>query len=91
MKQHHAFRPGMRAFLAYVEECEKGNSAERFDSVKFLRLIDSFRPLLLKHLADEIETLLELEKYDIKAIKGAYIRFDLKMREGNKVCIQVEG
>jgi hypothetical protein len=56
-----------------------------------MQLIDSFGPLLAKHLTDEIETLLELEKYDIKAIREAYIRFDLKMREGDKVCISRRG
>ena len=56
-----------------------------------MQLIDSFGPLLVKHLADEIETLLELEKYDIKAIKEAYIHFDLKMREGDKVFISHQG
>lgn len=91
IEQHHAFLPGMQAFIAYVKECKKANSTKGFDKVEFIQLIDSFGPLLAKHLADEIETLLGLEKYDIKAIKNAYIRFDLKLREGDKVCIQVEG
>jgi Hemerythrin HHE cation binding domain len=85
IEQHHAFLPGMQAFLAYVKECKKENSAEKYDKVKFVQLIDSFGPLLAKHLADEIETLLALENYDTKAIKEAFIKFDLKMREGDKV------
>lgn len=91
IEQHHSFLPGMHAFLAYVKECKKGSSAGKFDPVKFVHLIDFFGPLLAKHLADEIETLLELEKYDIKAIKEAFIRFDLKMREGDKVYISRQG
>ena len=91
IEQHHAFLPGMQDFLAYVKECKKGDCAGKFDRVKFVQLIDSFGPLLAKHLTDEIETLLELEKYDIKAIKEAYIRFDLKMRKGDKVCISRRG
>jgi hemerythrin-like domain-containing protein len=85
IEQHHAFLPGMQAFLAYVKECKKENGVQNFDRAKFVQLIDSFGPLLVKHLADEIETLLGLEKYDIKAVKKAYINFDLKMREGDKV------
>jgi hemerythrin-like domain-containing protein len=85
IEQHHAFLPGMQAFLGYVKECRKENDVQKFSRVKFLQLIDSFGPLLAKHLADEIETLLGLEKYDIKAVKKAYINFDLKMREGDKV------
>jgi hypothetical protein len=87
IEQHHAFLPGMQDFLTYVKECRKENGIEKFDKVKFVQLIDSFGPLLAKHLADEIETLLDLEKYDIKAIKEAYIGFDLKMREGDKVYL----
>jgi hypothetical protein len=81
------FLPGMQAFLAYVKECKKEDGPEKYDRVKFVQLIDSFGPLLAKHLADEIETLLGLENYDTKAIKEAYIKFDLKMREGDKVYL----
>jgi Hemerythrin HHE cation binding domain len=46
IEQHHAFLSGMQGFLAYVKKCKKGNSAEKYDRVKFVQLIDSFGPLL---------------------------------------------
>lgn len=85
IEQHQAFMPGMQAFLAYVKECKKHESAQKFESATFLRLIDSFGPALAQHLHDEIDTLLALEKYDTRAIKLAYVSFDLQMRQGDKV------
>jgi hypothetical protein len=49
---------------------------------------ESFAPALAEHLSDEITTLSGLGSYTEKvaALKEAYVKFDLKLREGDKVC-----
>lgn len=90
IEQHQAFVPGMHAFLAYVKECKKHESSPKFEASRFVQLIDAFGSVLARHLQEEIETLLALDKYDIKAIKVAYINFDLQMRQGDKVSPELK-
>jgi hemerythrin-like domain-containing protein len=85
IEQHQAFVPGMQAFLAYVKECKKQESSQKYEAARFKQLIDTFGSVLAKHLREEIETLLALEKYNIKAIKVAYVNFDIQLRQGDKV------
>jgi hypothetical protein len=60
--QHHEFEPGVKAFTQYVAGLKNGS--EQYSGQKVRDLIDGFGQILLKHLADEIVTLVELEKYD---------------------------
>lgn len=61
--QHEAFRPGIDAFSEYVEAVLNKTSA--YDGHKQVELIASFATLLTTHLKDEINTILNLEQYDI--------------------------
>jgi hypothetical protein len=54
----------------------KKDGSEKFDVTRFKALIDGFASQLVSHLADEIPTLLALDKYDIAAVRKAFQRWD---------------
>jgi hypothetical protein len=87
--QHHEFAAGFAAFEKYVKDCSDSTSEERFQADKFRGLIDGFAPKLTVHLADEINTLLGLDKYDEKKVHQVYVDFEKTIKEGkfNKACI----
>ncbi|EHK97325.1 hypothetical protein M7I_6956 [Glarea lozoyensis 74030] len=60
--QHHEFEPGLKAFEAHVVAVKEGT--EEYDGQKVRDLIDGFAIILTKHLAEEIEALVGLEKFD---------------------------
>jgi hemerythrin-like domain-containing protein len=60
--QHHEFEPGLKAFEAYVVAVKEGK--EQYDGQKVRGFIDDFAAILAKHLAEEIEALVGLEKFD---------------------------
>jgi hypothetical protein len=76
IEQHYAFHPGMEAWSKYTSECMTKEGAQKFDATHFISLIDGFAPQLVKHLGEEIPTLLGLDKYDIAAVKKAFQRWD---------------
>jgi len=80
IEQHHAFYPGMEAWAKYTTECMKKESSQKFNAAQFKKLIDGFAPQLVKHLGEEIPTLLALDKYDIAAVKKAFQNFDKKIQ-----------
>jgi hemerythrin-like domain-containing protein len=61
--QHEAFGPGVDKFSEYIEAVLDNKSA--YDDRKFVELIDDFAIILTAHLADEINTILSLERYEI--------------------------
>lgn len=63
--QHRGFEKGLEEFELYVNAAIEGT--EKYDGEKTRRLIDGFMPILREHLADEIATLLTLDKYEEKA------------------------
>ncbi|KAK0119292.1 hypothetical protein ONS95_008139 [Cadophora gregata] len=79
--QHHAFMPGLEALGKFAKE----TTVEEYDGTRLRAVIDSFGKVLTEHLIDEIETLLELEKYDGVVMKKLYQELDLKVRAGDKV------
>lgn len=87
--QHHEFAPGFDIFVKYVKDCLDNKSEERFEAEKFRQLIDGFAPKLSLHLADEIPTLLSLDKYDEKKMQKVYGDFEKVVKDGDikKVCI----
>ncbi len=90
IEQHHTFTPGIAAFKEYAIECRKKDSATKFDGLEFQRKIDAFAPALAKHLAEEINTLLSLEKYDVKKIKETFVKsLQDSISTVNKVCCRV--
>ncbi|KFY56112.1 hypothetical protein V496_06800 [Pseudogymnoascus sp. VKM F-4515 (FW-2607)] len=81
--QHHEFAPGFDIFVKYVKDCSDDKSEERFEAKKFRQLIDGFAPKLTLHLADEIPTLLSLDKYDEKKMKKIYDDFEKVVKDGD--------
>jgi hemerythrin-like domain-containing protein len=87
VEQHQSFAPGVEGFAKYVKGCLSGEEEGGFDQGKFKGLIENFATPLAVHLGGEIGTLMELDEYDIVAIKKEFLIFDEKMREGDKVCL----
>jgi len=81
--QHHEFTPGFDIFVKYVKDCQDDKSEERFAADKFRQLIDGFAPKLTLHLADEIPTLLLLDKYDEKKLNKVYDDFEKVVKDGD--------
>ncbi|KFY49991.1 hypothetical protein V495_00385 [Pseudogymnoascus sp. VKM F-4514 (FW-929)] len=81
--QHHEFTPGFDIFVKYVKDCLDDKSEERFAADKFRQLIDGFAPKLTLHLADEIPTLLSLDKYDEKKLNKVYDDFEKVVKDGD--------
>ena len=59
LQQHHAFEEGLKRFGQYVYSTKP----HEYNPKDFKEILDSFTPALVKHLNDEIPTLLALEKY----------------------------
>ena len=87
IEQHEAFNPGLNKLSEYVKLCRREDEPVPFDAVQFRQIIDSFGGVFTTHLADEITTLIGLEtSSETAALKKAFLEFDMKMREGDKVC-----
>lgn len=87
VEQHHAFTPGINSFVKYVNDCVKTDgSGTQYDAHEFRRLIDAFGLELATHLGQEIETLLALEKYDVRLLKREFKRWDEVQQRTDKVC-----
>jgi hypothetical protein len=67
VEQHHAFKPGLDAFIAYVQDCAAGKQS--YDGDKIITLIDAFGKILSDHLADEIPTILDLRKFGVDKLE----------------------
>lgn len=59
-QQHEAFTPGLNSLLQSAQDTNPGDYS--WNSLK--AIIDGFAPSLMKHLVDEIDTLLDLQTYD---------------------------
>jgi hemerythrin-like domain-containing protein len=68
VEQHNAFEPGLKALGEYATS----TSVEEYDGKKVQSIIDDFGHILSTHLADEIPTLLDLERYDDKAVRSLW-------------------
>jgi hemerythrin-like domain-containing protein len=64
IEQHRQFHEGLDRMEAYLASVEKGEAA--YEGQKLRAIIDSFMPVLAKHLHEEIGTLLALDKYEDK-------------------------
>ena len=83
LEQHHAFLPGLDAFGKYAKECL--SKEKSFDAKHFVDLMDGFGPALATHLKEEIDTLRSLGKYDVQAIKQAYMGIAAEAAKQSKV------
>ncbi|MCJ1408381.1 hypothetical protein MMC19_002456 [Ptychographa xylographoides] len=72
IQQIHEFLPGMHRFLEYVQS----TSPEEHRWESFEDIVDSFAPVLVKHLKDTIDTLLALVEYDSDGLMKMYRGFE---------------
>jgi hypothetical protein len=78
LDQHHAFEEGLKRFGGYVYSVK----ADQWDREIFKVLLDSFLPALTTHLREEIETLLDLDKYGGEKLKKAFGDMEKKILSG---------
>lgn len=85
LAQHHAFEEGLKRFKEYVYSVK----AEGWDREEFKRILESFTPALVKHLREEIQTLLALDKYGGEKLKKAWDDMEKKILDGtmDMVCL----
>ena len=83
VEQHKAFTPGFEQFLEYVATCQRKD----YDGETLLRLVDGFAEPLTKHLHDEIQTLLALDKYDSDRVKQAYKNLEKLLMDTDNVRV----
>lgn len=69
LAQHHAFQEGVELLQSY---CDKEWTGETYDGKKLREIIDGFGPVLRLHLAQEIETLIDLERFGGKKLAEEY-------------------
>jgi hemerythrin-like domain-containing protein len=75
VEEHHAFETGVKHFIEYV----KTTTPETYDGTKLKALIDDFAPALTKHLGDEIDQLLALDKYGGEKLFASYKDLEKKV------------
>jgi hypothetical protein len=87
LEQHHAFEEGLKRFGEYVYSVK----AEEWDRGRFKGLLDSFLPALTTHLREEIQTLLDLDKYGGEKLRKAFDDMEKKILKGplDAVCFTV--
>lgn len=68
-QQHEVFTPGLNRFLEYAQN----TTPKRYSFKTLKEIVDNFAPPLLKHLVDEINTLLGLEEYDSKELMKLWL------------------
>jgi hemerythrin-like domain-containing protein len=85
VSQHEAFHPGLEEFKKYVYETK----IEDYDGRKLRTIIDGFGNILMTHLNDEIETLMELERFGGERLAEAWAQLEIKVQKSvqNRVCI----
>lgn len=71
VEQHEAFQPALETFGKYAQDCL--DKVQTFDSKHFVALIDGFGSILNTHLKEEVDSLLELGKYNVPELKKAYL------------------
>ena len=63
VRGHEKFHKGLGDFETYLAELMEGGREREFSTRRFRDLFDAFALPLQEHLADEIQTLLDLRKY----------------------------
>ncbi|KAF2834721.1 hypothetical protein M501DRAFT_1027162 [Patellaria atrata CBS 101060] len=59
--QHDAFHAGLDKYVAYLADTKK--SPATFSGARLVAIMDEFRDVLIRHLNEEIPTLLDLARY----------------------------
>lgn len=65
--QHRAFEAGFAAFRSYIEALASGCAS--YDGTRVREGLHSFAATLNAHLHDEVDMILDMEKYDGRALK----------------------
>ncbi|MCJ1339031.1 hypothetical protein MMC09_004320 [Bachmanniomyces sp. S44760] len=73
--QHAAFQAGVERFRVYVFQ----TTPETYDGKIVMEIIESFGPILTKHLTEEIESLLALDKFGGDMLEKSYRELDAKI------------
>ncbi len=63
IEQHKAFHDGLEIFKTYADAVAAG---EKYEGGRVVEIIDGFATALVKHLGDEIPTIVGLRQYDDK-------------------------
>jgi iron-sulfur cluster repair protein YtfE (RIC family) len=74
--QHDEFQPRLAEFNTYCIETKP----EDYSAESIKTLIDSFAPALMKHLSDEIPTLMQLRDHG-KEVMEAHDKFEVEVRK----------
>lgn len=84
INQHSAFQASVELFRTYVFQ----KTPDIYDGAKLKEIIDSFGPILAQRLAEEIDSLLGLDKFGGDKLEKAYRDLDAKIIASitNKVC-----
>ena len=61
IEQHKTFHDGLETFKAYIDAVAADQ--EKYEGSRLVEMIDGFAPALVKHLGDEIPTILGLRQY----------------------------
>jgi hemerythrin-like domain-containing protein len=78
LAQHHAFEEGMKGFGEYVYSV----SPKDWDKETFRGILESFMPALTKHMREEIQTLLALDRFGGEKLKKAWDDMEKKVLAG---------
>jgi hemerythrin-like domain-containing protein len=78
IEQHKAFEKGLTRFGEYVYSVKP----EEYDPKAFKEILDSFTPALVRHLNDEIPTLMALEKYGADKLMKAWKDLEKRILAG---------
>ena len=76
LHQHEAFHPQLDAFNQY----SSGTKPEDFSGDKMRKLLDALAPELLKHLREEIPTLMQFREYGDK-VRILHDEFEVYVRK----------
>lgn len=81
VQQHDAFQAGLEEFAKYTKLCQE-EGGKSYDGQKVKAFIDSFGKPLELHMHEEIDSLLEVRKYDAdgEKLKEFFLAFENKVQ-----------
>ena len=85
INQHAAFQAGVERFRVYVFQ----TTPETYNGKTLKEIVDSFGPVLTKHLKEEIDSLLALDEFGGEQLEKSYRELDAKNLASitDKVCV----
>ncbi len=83
VQQHRAFAQGLAELKTYLDSVEAGG--EKYDGQRVVDILDSFAPVLVQHLTEEIETLTRLRRFGPEKMRDIRKLMD-KEADATVVC-----